>query len=120
MPRVLDGYFDALEFPFNREASALPGFVKVCPSQVGENERLSKPYGNSASYSAHSRSHTGRAEAKRSRKSKVSVNDSITVTITTAMLLSIINLTDTKSLEEAQDNFWKSLSAGSSELAGAH
>lgn len=36
------------------------------------------------------------------------------------MLLSIINLTDTKSLEEAQDNFWKSLSAGSSELAGAH
>lgn len=39
------------------------------------------------------------------RKTKASVEDSITVTITTAALLSIINLGDAKSLEEVQGNY---------------
>ena len=60
------------------------------------------------SRSARSRSQVRGAEARRPGRSRVTVNDSIIVTITTAMLLSVINLTDTKSLEEVQDNFWKS------------
>lgn len=49
-----------------------------------------------------------------------SVKDSITVTIATVVLLSIINLTDAKSLEEVWVNFWKRLAGKRSELAGVY